>query len=45
MYYEFPSIILTYIAMKKKTLRLENVLNFAFINYQFFLIWSKLKYN
>lgn len=43
MYYEFPSIILTYIAMKKKTLRLENVLNFAFINYQNFLNMVKIK--
>lgn len=43
MYYEFPSIILTYIAMKKKTLRLENVLNFAFINYQFFFNMVKIK--
>lgn len=43
MYYEFPSIILTYIAMKKKTLRLENVLNFAFINYQIFLNMVKIK--
>lgn len=43
MYYEFPSIILTYIAMKKKTLRLENVLNFAFINYQIFFNMVKIK--
>lgn len=43
MYYEFPSIILTYIAMKKKTLRLENVLNFAFINYQNFFNMVKIK--
>lgn len=43
MYYEFPSIILTYIAMKKKTLRQENVLNFAFINYQKFLNMVKIK--